>query len=112
MWRATEGFGRTPRGTRGNAFAQQARPAHCCDFYIACISKRSNLSRMKRVGRGGARRGAGRPRSPLTEIRRNRVVVLFNDAEFENLERCADERQLALGTLAREIIERSLRRKK
>jgi hypothetical protein len=33
------------------------------------------------------------------------------DAEFQKLEQWADERRLALGTMAREIIERALRRR-
>jgi hypothetical protein len=40
------------------------------------------------------------------------VVVLLADAEFEKLEQWADERRLALGTMAREIVERALKRRK
>jgi hypothetical protein len=39
------------------------------------------------------------------------VVVLLADAEFEKLERMASEKDLALGTMARQIIERALRRR-
>jgi len=66
---------------------------------------------MKKSGPGGPRPGAGRPRTPSEQIQRNRVVVLLPDAEFQKLERWADERRLALGTMAREIIERALRRR-
>jgi hypothetical protein len=66
---------------------------------------------VRRKGRGGARPGAGRPRGPSGEIRRNRVVALLADAEFKKLERWANERALPLGALAREILERALRRR-
>jgi hypothetical protein len=78
---------------------------------LAVISKSTYIVIVKKTGRGGPRPGAGRPRRPSEEIQRNRVVVLLADAEFEKLERWADERRLALGTLAREIIERALRRR-
>jgi hypothetical protein len=66
---------------------------------------------VKRTGRGGPRPGSGRPRTPSGDLQRNRVVVLLADAEFEKLEQWADERKLPLGTMAREIIERALRRR-
>jgi len=65
----------------------------------------------KRVGRGGARAGAGRPAFPVSEVRRNRVAFMMRDAEFEALMRVAQERNLPIGTAACEIVERALRRR-
>lgn len=64
--------------------------------------------------RGGPRAGAGRPRGsggPPEEIRRNRVVVMLRDDELAVLQRLADERELPLGTVAYEIVARSLQRR-
>ena len=61
---------------------------------------------------GGPRRGAGRKPEPRGEVRRNRVVVTLRDAELAKLQRWAEERSLPVGTVAYEIVERALRRRK
>jgi len=65
-----------------------------------------------RSGRGGPRVGAGRPAGPIEELRRNRIAFMVTDTELAKLERLADERRLPLGTVAYEIVERALRRRK
>ena len=45
-------------------------------------------------------------------VRRNRVVITLTDVEFAKLHRLAKSRDLAIGTAAYEILERSLRRRK
>ena len=67
---------------------------------------------VKRTGRGGPRPGAGKPRGPSGEVRRNRVVVLLTDTELQRLEKLAKARDLPLGTAAYEILSRSLARRK
>jgi hypothetical protein len=54
----------------------------------------------------------GRPRKPIEETRRNRVVITLTDAELANLHRWAEERDLPLGTVAYEIVGRALARRK
>lgn len=69
------------------------------------------LAAVRRKGRGGPRPGAGRPRGPSGEVRRNRVVVTLTDSELAKLERWAEERELPLGTVAYEIVGRALARR-
>lgn len=67
---------------------------------------------VRRTGRGGPRPGAGRPRkSSSGAIRRNRIAFMVTDAELAKLEALAEERSLPVGTVAYEIVERSLRRR-
>jgi len=69
--------------------------------------------RVRRTGRGGPRPGAGRPRSADSgEIRRNRLTVLLTDSEIAQLEALAKERRLPVGTVAYEVLARSLARRK
>jgi hypothetical protein len=68
---------------------------------------------VRRARRGGPRVGAGRPRGsggPSEDVRRNRVAVLLTDAELVKLQRLAEARELPLGTVAYELLERGLRR--
>jgi hypothetical protein len=58
------------------------------------------------------RRGVGRPRLPETEARKQRVVAHLRREDFATLERWARARGVQVGQLAREILERALRRKK
>ena len=70
---------------------------------------------MGKSRRGGPRLGAGRPKGsgrPAAEVRRNRVVVMLDDAELAKLQGLAKERELPVGTAAYEIVERALRRRK
>jgi hypothetical protein len=70
------------------------------------------VSRMK--GRGGVRAGAGRPLGsggPPELVRRNRVVVMLSDAEFETMQAIAQEREVPVGTAAYEILARALKRR-
>lgn len=69
------------------------------------------MATVRRTGRGGPRPGAGRPRGPSGEVRRNRVVLLLTDSELEKLERLARERDLPIGTAAYEIVGRALARR-
>lgn len=67
----------------------------------------------KANGWGGARAGAGRPTGsgtgPGKDARINRVVAMVSDAELVKLKRVAKLKKLRLGTLAYEIIKRSIR---
>ena len=67
--------------------------------------------RVKRTGQGGPRPGSGRPRGPVADVRRNRVVVMLTDAELAKLHRMAEERALPFGTVAYEIVARALARR-
>ena len=69
------------------------------------------MVRVRTTGRGGPR-GGGRPRKPEQEVRRNRVVVMLTDQEFQTLRRLAKESKLPFGTVAYQIMGRSLRRRK
>lgn len=64
---------------------------------------------------GGARAGAGRPRGsgqgPSPDSRRNRVAVMFSDAELRQLKKLARAEKKPLSTTAYAIIEKRLRRK-
>jgi len=53
----------------------------------------------------------GRPPKPDDEVRRHRVVAHLSDLEHEELERRAQQRGVRVGEIAREILERVLRRK-
>ncbi len=69
------------------------------------------MVRVRTTGRGGPR-GGGRPPKPESEVRRNRVVVMLTDQEFETLLKLAKEKKLPFGTAAYQIMGRSLARKK
>ena len=64
---------------------------------------------------GGARPGAGRPlgsgKGPSPDSRRNRVAVMFSDAELRTLKKIARAQKQPLSTVAYSIIEKRLRRK-
>lgn len=63
---------------------------------------------------GGARVGAGRPlgsgQGPSPLSRRNRVAVMFSDAELRRLKAIARKTNQPLSTAAYDIIEKRLRR--
>jgi hypothetical protein len=65
---------------------------------------------------GGPRKGAGRPPGtgpgPSPHSRRNRVVIMLSDAELVKLRKLARQQDLPLGTVAYEIVARSLKRRK
>jgi hypothetical protein len=71
---------------------------------------------VRKTGRGGPRPGAGRPKGSGHKapeaVRHNRVTILLSDAELAKLHRWARERKLQPGTVAYEIVERALRRRK
>ena len=54
----------------------------------------------------------GRPPGPPEGVRRNRVTFTLTDGDLAKLGRLADERGLPLGTVAFEIISKTLRRAK
>jgi len=62
------------------------------------------------VKAAGGRRRMGRPPRPPEEVRWNRVTFTLTDAELAKLERLAEEKDLPLGTVAYEIVVRTLRR--
>lgn len=62
-------------------------------------------------GWGGRREGAGGVAKPARERQRNRTVVTLTDAELAALKRHARERDLAIGTAARELMLEALRRR-
>ncbi len=62
------------------------------------------------VGIQGSRR-LGRPPGAPESIRRNRVVTLMTDAEFEKLTRIADEEEKSVSAMVHQIISRYLKRR-
>ena len=62
--------------------------------------------------KGAEKRGVGRPKLPNSEARSERIVAHLRRKDFEALERWARERGLQAGQLAREILERALRRRR
>jgi len=54
--------------------------------------------------------GSGRPLKNVAQIRRNRVVVMLTDTEFEKLEHLAAQRELPVGTTAYAIFAPALKR--
>lgn len=54
----------------------------------------------------------GRPPKADEEALRNRVVAHLRDADFAALRRWAQERGVQVGELAREVLERAVRRRK
>ncbi len=58
------------------------------------------------------RKKVGRPRKRLQDARRNRVVIMLTDAELAALSRIAKASDLPLGTIAYEIVGRTLARRK
>jgi len=74
-------------------------------------SRTASVATMKKSkGRGGPRRGAGRPKGPESELRCHRVAVLLTAGELATLERLAEAQQLPLGTVAYGFVARGLRR--
>ena len=69
------------------------------------------MASMRRKAWGGPRKGAGRTPGPQETVRRHRVTVTLTDGELAKLKRWADERDLPLGTVAYEVVERALRRR-
>ncbi len=79
-------------------------------------ARRGSAKKTKTKGTwGGARPGAGRPRGsgtgPSPNSRRNRVAVMFSDAELRALKKIARSQRQPLSTAAYAIIEKRLRRK-
>ena len=69
------------------------------------------MAAMKKGSWGGPRKGAGRRPEPGHTVRRNRVTFTVTDAELRVLKAMADEKELPLGTLAYEIVARTIRRR-
>ena len=67
---------------------------------------------MAGMKRERGRKRVGRPRLPLEEARRNRVVIMLADADLAKLDRMAEQQNLPLGTVAHEIVTRALSRKR
>jgi hypothetical protein len=104
--------GRRLPDNRAAAFGNRAQSV-CSPFDLReIIQSRGYIVTVRKTGRGGPRPGAGRPRGPSGEVRRNRVVLMLTDTELAKLQRWANERRLPFGTVAYEIVERALRRRK
>ena len=69
------------------------------------------MAAMKKGSWGGPRKGAGRRPGPAQSVRSNRVTFTVTDAELRVLKELADEKDMPLGTLAYEIIARTIRRR-
>ena len=79
-------------------------------------ARRGSAKKAKTKGTwGGPRPGAGRPRGsgtgPSPNSRRNRVAVMFSDAELRALKKIARSQRQPLSTAAYAIIAKKLRRK-
>ena len=57
-------------------------------------------------------RSVGRPKLPEDEARTQRVVVHLRRRDFETLEKLASVRDLQVGQVVREIIERAVARRR
>jgi hypothetical protein len=70
---------------------------------------------MMAVGEKATRRKKmGRPKGsggPPEKVRRNRVATMLTDAEFAELERLANAKELPLGTMLYELVRRALHRR-
>ncbi len=68
------------------------------------------MGKARRTGRGGARPGSGPKPKPPVELKRNRVVIFLDDAEFAELTRAAGAKRPS--EFARDIVRRSLVRRR
>ncbi|MCP5040923.1 MAG: hypothetical protein GY944_07815 [bacterium] len=77
-------------------------------------AKTTKAGRKKKMGWGGRRPGAGRPKGsgkgPSPNSRKNRVAVMFTDTELTKLRALAKKRGVPVATVAYRLIERSLKR--
>jgi hypothetical protein len=64
------------------------------------------------VAKRGKGKKVGRPRKRIEDARRNRVVIMLTDAELATLNRISKASNLPLGTVAYEIVGRTLARRK
>lgn len=55
-------------------------------------------------------RRMGRPPAPIESIRRKRVVTLLTDAESEKLAKIAEEKDMSVSTMVRQIVSDFLKR--
>lgn len=78
--------------------------------------KKAGRKKGKKNGHGGARDGAGRPKGsgtgPDPNSRRNRVALMFRDTELEVLNAIAKKAGAPVATVAYQIVEKTLKRKK
>ena len=65
--------------------------------------------RRKLILEGGV--DGGRPPRAPESIRRNRVVTLMTDAEFEKLTKVAEEKEESVSALVHQIVSRYLKRR-
>ena len=68
------------------------------------------MSARSKNGRGGARAGSGPKPKPMKELRRNRMMLNFTDAEFAALRRVSGEQRPS--EFVREIVLRYLARRR
>ena len=64
----------------------------------------------RKSGHGGARPGSGPPPLPLSEVRRNKLVLFLTDGELARLRKAAGQGRPS--TFAREIVFRVLARRR
>ena len=69
------------------------------------------MVKIRRTGRGGPRKGAGRRPGPQEDVRSKPVTVMLTQAEFRKLRRLARARELPHGTLAYEFVAAALERR-
>jgi hypothetical protein len=62
----------------------------------------------KRLQEKSQRRRMGRPAGPVTAARRNRVVTLVTDAEFEELTSIAEAENRSLSAVVHQILKNHL----
>jgi len=65
----------------------------------------------KRASRPRAARQTGRPSLPVGVVRRNRVVTMVTDSEFQRLQDCADENNTTVSSFVHDILRQFLANK-
>lgn len=77
-------------------------------------AKSGSGPKKKKMGWGGRRPGAGRPKGsgngPSPNARKNRVAVMFTDTELKKLQALSRKQGIPIATVAYRLIEKSLKR--
>lgn len=72
------------------------------------------MATKKKLGWGGVRPGAGRPKGsgngPSPNSRKNRIAIMLTDRELEKLNRLATRKKRPVATLAYELLAIGLKR--
>ena len=67
---------------------------------------------VRKGGRGGPRKGAGRKPVIAGEVRSNRVVVLLTNGELGTLKKYAKQQDVPIGTAGYMLLASALKRRK